>query len=200
MNILLAILVLTFGLIVGAGWVFFQHFQPKTDSAAPKAAATPKQKVRWSYFILPVIILLISLITTAFFYNKLPDPVNLRPDSDTPATITRFMAMLWAIVPQLLMALIAMVITWGTGKISNLFAEAAASGVKLETVLMVMSNMVVIPQLVLLVAMINIFSYNSFQTHVSFVWWASLAVIFTGIILLSIFFVRSIQKMSAKNK
>jgi multidrug transporter EmrE-like cation transporter len=63
-----------------------------------------------------------------------------------------------------------------------------------------MSNMVVIPQLILLVAMINIFSYNSFQTHVSFVWWISLAVIFTGIILLSIFFVRALQKMSAKTK
>jgi len=60
--------------------------------------------------------------------------------------------------------------------------------------------MVVIPQLILLVAMINIFSYNSFQTHVSFVWWISLAVIFTGIILLSIFFVRALQKMSAKTK
>ncbi len=63
-----------------------------------------------------------------------------------------------------------------------------------------MSNMVVIPQLILLVAMINIFSYNSFQTHISFVWWVSLTVIFTGIIFLGIFFVRALQKMAKQNK
>jgi hypothetical protein len=110
------------------------------------------------------------------------------------------MAMLWAIVPQLLMAFIALMITWGSSKISALFADAPGSGVKLESVLMVMSNMVVIPQLVLIVAMINIFSYNSYETPLSFVWWIALAIIFTGIIALSAFFVRAIQKMAAKNK
>jgi ABC-type Fe3+ transport system permease subunit len=63
-----------------------------------------------------------------------------------------------------------------------------------------MSNMVVIPQLVLIVAMINIFGYNSYGTPLSSVWWLSLAIIFTGIIALSIFFVRAIQQMVAKNK
>jgi hypothetical protein len=48
--------------------------------------------------------------------------------------------------------------------------------------------------------MINIFSYNSYETPLSFVWWIALAIIFTGIIALSAFFVRAIQKMAAKNK
>jgi hypothetical protein len=101
----------------------------------------------------------------------------------------------------MLMALIAMVITYGTTKIRALFAQESETGVKqLENIVLVMSNMVIIPQLILLVAMLNIFSYNSFQTNISFVWWISLAVIFIGIAFLSVFFVRTIQKMSKQNK
>ena len=204
MNILLIVLVLTFVFILGAGLAFVQIFKSNTTPASTtntEAQHAGKNKIRWSYFILPVLILALSIIITIFFYGKLADTVNLRPGSDTSANISRTMAVLWAIIPQLLMTLIAMIITWGAGKVSNLFTSTSESGVKqLESILIVMSNMVVIPQLILLVAMINIFSYNSFQTHVSFVWWISLAVIFTGIILLSIFFVRALQKMSAKTK
>ena len=205
MNVLLVILVITFIFILGAGLAFLQMFKPKNTPASgakPDEQPKPKNKpkVRWSYFLLPVIILLVSIIITAFFFNKLPDAVNLRPDSGS-ATISRATAVLWAIIPQLLMTLIAMVITWGTSKISALFPSTADSGVQqLESILLVMSNMVVIPQLILLVAMINIFSYNSFQTHISFVWWVSLTVIFTGIIFLGIFFVRALQKMAKQNK
>jgi hypothetical protein len=210
MNILLVILVITFIFILGAGLAFLQLFKPKTNPAgAPptEAPAPPAEKpaantrTRWSYFMVPVLILVISIVITVFFYGKLNPTVNLRPGSDSAANISRAMAVLWAIIPQMLMTLIAMVITWGAGKISALFSSTADAGVKqLESVLFVMSNMVVIPQLILLVAMINIFSYNSFQTHVSFVWWVSLAVIFAGITLLSVFFVRTLQKMAKQNK
>ena len=65
---------------------------------------------------------------------------------------------------------------------------------------MVMSNVVVIPQLILTFAMLRIFSYNSFQTDINFVWWVSLAVIIVGIILLSVFFIRALVKMSIRTK
>lgn len=201
MNILLIILVVTFLLILGAGLAFLQIFRPKKDENAVQTAASPKTKVRWNFFAIPLIILILSVIITIAYYGKLPDPVYLRPDTDSTASITRFMAVLWAIVPQLLMALIAMIIAYGAGKITALFAQTPDAGAKqLEGVMLVMSNMVIIPQLVLLVAMINIFSYNAFKTHMSFVWWFSLTVVFTGIIVLTIFFVRALQKMAKANK
>ena len=65
---------------------------------------------------------------------------------------------------------------------------------------MVMSNVVVIPQLILTFAILRIFSYNSFQTDINFVWWVSLAVILLGIILLSVFFIRALTKMAGQTK
>jgi len=208
MIILLVILMVTFIFILGAGLVFLQMFSPKkaASQAKPDEPIKPNEKsvsktgVRWSYFILPAVILLISVIITIYFYGKLPDAVVWRLNSDNSSAISRFQILLWAIVPQLLLALLAMVIAYGTTKISDLFNQASDAGIKLDTVLMVMSNMVVIPQLILIIAMLRIFSYNSFQTHIGFVWWVSLAIIIAGIVLLSIFFVRALHKMGNQAK
>ena len=208
MIILLVILVITFIFILGAGLVFLQMFSPKKPASQtkpdeqphPAQKSTSKTGTRWSYFILPAAILLISVIITGYFYGKLPDTVAWRLNSTDSPTISRSQIALWAIVPQLLLTLLAIAITYGTTKINDLFSQASESGVKLETVLMVMSNMVIIPQLVLIVAMLNIFSYNSFQTHISFIWWISLAIILAGVVVLSIFFISLIRKLGSQSK
>jgi len=93
-----------------------------------------------------------------------------------------------------------MVITWGAGKISALFSSTADAGVKqLESVLFVMSNMVVIPQLILLVAMINIFSYNH-SKHISVLSGGFPRRNFRGHYLVKRLFVRTLQKMAKQNK
>ena len=208
MIILLVILVVTFIFILVAGLVFLQMFSPKKAASQtkpdepikPNEKSVSKTGVRWSYFILPAVILLISVIITIYFYGKLPDAVAWRLNSVDSPTISRFQIVLWAIVPQLLLTLLAMVITYGTTKIAGLLNQAPSDGIRLGTVLMVMSNMVVIPQLILIIAMLRIFSYNSFQTHIGFVWWVSLAIIIAGIVLLSIFFVRALRKMGNQAK
>jgi uncharacterized membrane protein len=63
-----------------------------------------------------------------------------------------------------------------------------------------MSNMVVIPQLVLLFTMLNIFRYNSSQTRLTFIWWVGLGIIVIGLVFLGIFFVRAIRKMGSQVK
>ena len=210
MIILLVILVVTFIFILAAGLVFLQMFSPKKSASQPKAdeQTQPAQKsgdkkgVRWSYFILPVIILLLSVILIIYFYGKLPGEVAYRFNSDgSPAAwLSRGRISLWAIIPQLLLTLLAIIITYGTTKIGDLFNQGSDTGIKLDTILMVMSNMVIIPQLILVFTMLNIFSYNAFQIHISFIWWISLGIIFAGIVILSIFFIRLIGKMGNKNK
>jgi len=118
MIILLVILVVTFIFILGAGWVFLQTFSPKTTASQTKPdeqryaaeKSGSKTGVRWSYFVLPVVILLLSVIITIYFYGKLPDAVAWRLNSVDSPTISRFQIVLWAIVPQLLLTLLAMVI------------------------------------------------------------------------------------------
>ena len=208
MIILLVLLVITFVFILGAGLFFLQMFSPKKPASPPKtdepaqstAKSAKKTGIRWSYFILPAAILLVSVIITIYFYGKLPDAVVWRLNSINSPTISRFQITLWAIVPQLLLTLLAIVITCGAAKISDLSSQAPSDGIKLNTVLMVMSNMVVIPQLVISIAMLNIFSYNSFQTHINFIWWVSLAIILAGVVVLSIFFISLIRKLGSQSK
>ena len=208
MVILLVLIVITFIFILGGGLVFLQIFSRKQPAAQtkPDEPQNPVDKLekkigfRWSYIVFPAAILLISIVITIYFYGKLPDTVAWRFNSNNSPTISRFQIVLWSIVPQLLLTLLAIVIAYGTTKISNLFNQASEAGIKLDTLLMVMSNMVIIPQLILLFAMLNIFSYNAFQKHISFIWWVSLAIIVAGVVLLSIFFIRAIRKMGGQAK
>jgi hypothetical protein len=205
---LLVILVITFIFIIGAGLVFLQMFRPKKIAPSAKREEQPqhsekfttKSAIRWSYFILPAAILLISVIITIYFYGKLPDAVAWRLNSLNSPTISRSQIALWAIVPQLLLALLALVIAYGAAKISDSFNPTADSVIKPDTVLIVMSNMVVVPQLVIIIAMLRIFSYNAFGTQISFIWWVSLAIILAGVVFLTVFFVRLIQKMGIQSK
>ena len=208
MIILLVILVVTFIFILGAGLVFLQMFSPKKPASQTKPDQPPhpavksakKPEIRWSYFTLPIALLLISIVITIYFYGKLPDAVVWHLNSSNSATISNSQIVLWSIVPQLLLTLLAIVITYGATKINDLFNQAADSSIKLDTVLMVMSNMVVIPQLVLIIAMLRIFSYNAFGTQISFIWWVSLAIILAGVVFLSIFFVNLIRKLGSPSK
>jgi uncharacterized membrane protein len=208
MIVLLVILIITFIIIVGAGLFFLQIFTPKKTATPLKPGEQPhpaekseaKTGIRWSYFILPVALLLISIVITIYFYGKLPDTVTWRFNSDNSPTISRSQIALWAIVPQLFLTLLAIIITYGGTKIDNLFSQTSSGGIKLDTILIVMSNMVILPQLVLIVAILNIFNYNSFQTHINFISWFSLAIIIAGVFFLSIFFVNLIRKMRSQSK
>ena len=208
MIILLVILVITFALIIGAGLFLLRVFSGKKAAAPlrseeqsqPTEKAVKKTEVRWSYFILPVIILLASIVITIYFYDKLPNAVEWRLNSNNSPTISRSQVVLWAIGPQLLLTLLAIVITYGGTKIGDLLGDASGNSIKLDAILMVMSNMVIIPQLILIIAILNIFNYNSFQTHINFISWFSLAIIFVGVVFLSIFFVNLIRKLGSQSK
>ena len=205
MGILLVILVITFIVILGAGLILLKMFSQKQSASPTKQdepshpAETSENKIgfRWSYIILPLVILVVSAGIVIYFYGKLPDAVDWRLNSDG-SPVSRNSIIMWAIVPQLLLTLLATIIAYGTTRISHLFDQT--SGITLDTVLFVMSNMVVIPQLILLIAILNIFSYNSYQTRIGSIWWIALAIIIAGAVLLSIFFVRIIRRIGSQDK
>ncbi|MDD5288807.1 MAG: hypothetical protein PHY28_06850 [Dehalococcoidales bacterium] len=204
MSSLLVILVITFIFIVGGGLAFFRIFrrkqaayQPKLDESAAPAEKHVKTGFRLSFVALPIVILIIAAGIIIYFYGKLPNEVAYSFGSDDLPTawLSRSEIILWAFIPQLLLALLAVVITYGASNISSLFKQGEDTGIKLDAILLVMSNMVVIPQLILVFAVLNIFSYNAFQTHISFIWAFVLTVAVLGIVLLSIFFVHAIRKI-----
>jgi hypothetical protein len=95
------------------------------------------------------------------------------------------------LTPQLLFALLAGAIVWGTIRLSTHFRQAVNTGV--EKMLSLMGNMVALPQIILGFAMLDIFSYNSYQIHLMPLWIFALIVMGLGGMALGIFFILAIR-------
>jgi len=150
----------------------------------------------WSYIILPVVILLLSIILTACFYHRLPAEVayHFKSDGSPDRWLSRGAIILWMLLPQLFLTLLAGAITWGITRLSALFRQPESTWIKPGGILSLMGNMVGLPQIILCFAMLDIFSYNSFQIHIMPLWVFALIVMGVGGIILGIFFIRAIRQ------
>jgi uncharacterized membrane protein len=155
---------------------------------------------RWTYVVLPVAILLISIILAACFYSLLPTEVAYHFTDGSPDRWTsRSAIMAWSVVPQLFLTLIATVIV-----------RAAITGARfwqsentaLKRILAIMGNMVALPQIILIFAMLDIFLYNAYQIHLIPVWVFALIIMASGGIALGIVLlqtVRQFRRLYGKN-
>ena len=80
-----------------------------------QATRTERLSFRWSYIILPLAILFLSVVLSAYFYPQLPTEVavHFEPDGTPDRWLSREMTTVWALAPQLFFALLAGAITWG---------------------------------------------------------------------------------------
>ena len=148
----------------------------------------------WKYAILPVAILSLSIILTAFFYHLLPVEVAYHFEDGSPDKwMGRGATIAWMLIPQFFFALLAVVIVWGTTKLSARFPQA--ENVAVKRVLSLMGNMVALPQVILGFAMLDIFSYNAYQTHIMPLWIFALIVMVLGGIVLGVFFFSVIRRV-----
>jgi len=151
---------------------------------------------RWGYILLPVIILLLSVILTAYFYQRLPAEVayHFQSDGSPDRWLGRGMIILWVLLPQLFLTLLAGAITWGITRLSTLFRQPDSTWIKAESILVVMGNMVALPQVILCFAMLDIFSYNSYQIHLLPLWAFAVIIMGLGGIILGVFFIRAMLR------
>jgi len=158
----------------------------------------------WSYIILPVVILLLSIILTACFYHRLPVEVAYRFQADgspsPDSSVGRGAIILWMLLPQLFLTLLAGAITWGIIRLGALFQQPESTWIKLGRILFLMGNMIGLPQIILCFAMLDIFSYNSFRIHIMPLWVFALIVMGLGGIILGIFFIRAIRQALSVNR
>lgn len=201
MTILLLILIIVFVLSLGCGaviWFIFRH-GPATDSKQP---SEPTSKVappvfRWRYIILPLTILLLSIVLVIYFYRLLPADVayHFASDGSPDSWMSRGMAVLWTLLPQFLLTFLAVAVTWGTTKLNILVRQTMSAGINLQTLLVLMGNMVALPQTIICFAMLDIFSYNACQIRLLPLWAFALIVMGLGAIILGIFFVRVVRQV-----
>ena len=201
MNTIIPILAVVFviGLVGGAvAWFVWQR-RPAARSKGPtgKAAAGQPVTFRWRYTALPVALLLLALVITAYFYHLLPAEVAYHFRDGAPDRWTSRGAIIaWMLTPQFLFTLLAGAIVWGIAKLSAYFPPAA--GQRVGKMLLLMGNMIALPQVILGFAMLDIFSYNAYQIHLMSLWVFALMVMGVGGIILGISFIFAVRRLWTK--
>ncbi len=206
MSILILISIAVFLLVLGNGaaiwFVFRQRLAMKSREPVKRTTTRATLGFHRSYVILPVVILLLSVILTAYFYHRLPVEVayHFKPDGSPDRWLSRGMIILWTLLPQLFLTLLAAAITWGIAKLVALFVQPESTDIKIEEILSLIGNMIGLPQIILCFAMLNIFSYNSYQIRILPLWIFALIIMGLGSIILGIFFIRAIWRVWVVSK
>jgi uncharacterized membrane protein len=157
-------------------------------------SAEPEKKIRfrWNYAILPVVFFALSIILAVCFYPLLPDDVAYHFQNDMPDRwLSRGSFLGWMIIPQVVFTLLALAIVRLTMLISRYMPGKDSP---LKDVLRIMGNMMVLPQIVFVFAMIDFFLYNAYQTNLIPLWIFTLIILVVGAAVLAILFLRAIHR------
>jgi uncharacterized membrane protein len=167
----------------------------KMDGSLDKPSV-PELGFRWRYVLLPVVVAVISMAVAAYFYGLLPVDISYRFAADgTGETFTgRTGLVITAVAVQLLLAVLAAGVAHVVARLGNGFLSRDVGRMPVvESVIVVMSNMVVLPQVVLFFAMLDVFSYNAFQHHLVEPWIVALVAMLVGGPVLAILLFRAIR-------
>jgi len=151
---------------------------------------------RLRYVILPLAMLLISVIVVAFFYRILPADVAYRFENGAPGGwLSRGAIITGTLATQVVLTILAIAIIWVTIRISARFPAVPTPLV--DRLLIIMGNMVALPQIILAFAMLNIFSYNAYQIQLMSPLVFALLVAALGLIALGVLFAVAIRQVNA---
>ena len=144
---------------------------------------------RWSYIIAPAIVFLLSVVLFASFFHLLPAEVAVHFDLDgNPDNwLGRPMTGVMVLAPQLLFVLLAIGVVWGITRLDRRYGWAKSSGVKARRMVFFMGNIMALPQIIFLFAMLDIFVYNAYQTHILPMWLFLLVVLGLATVALAVF-------------
>ncbi|MDP7285646.1 MAG: DUF1648 domain-containing protein [Dehalococcoidales bacterium] len=201
MNTIISILavVLIIGLVSGGvTWFVGRRGQAaRRKEVARKVATRQPITFRWRYTALPVTILLLSLVITAYFYHLLPSELAYHFRNGAPDKwLSRGATIAWLLTPQFLFTLLAGAIVWGIARLSAYFPPA--TGQRVEKMLPLMGNMIALPQVILGFAIFDIFSYNTYQIHLMSLWAFALVVMGVGGVILGISFIFAVRRLWTK--
>lgn len=200
--ILIVSLLFLLGLGLGAVvilFVFRRQQAAKSKELAKKTTTTENLAFHWKYIVLPVSVFLLALVLAAYFYHLLPAEVAYRfnPDDSPRGWLNREIIILLVLGPQLLLSLTAGAITWGTAKLGPQASQSAGDLIKPEKIILLMGNIIALPQIVLGFVMLDIFSYNVYGIHLMPIWLFALIVMALGGVIMAIFFIQAMRQAQA---
>jgi uncharacterized protein YneF (UPF0154 family) len=154
----------------------------------------PANKIvfRWMYIVLPVVFFLLSLIMTAFFYRLLPSDIAYHFQGNSPDKwLGRGAFIAWLVIPQFFFTLLSFIVVRLVLLGSRYWP---AEDTPMNKLLPVMGNMVALPQIIFLFAMLDFFLYNAYQIRLIPLWVITLIVMILGGAILGVFFIRTIRQ------
>jgi uncharacterized membrane protein len=156
---------------------------------------------RWSYAAVPLVVLLLVVALTAYFYHLLPAEVAVRfEDGLADGWLSRQATLVLALLPQFLLALIGMALAWLLTRLVRRSWPTEGTKTNPKTIVALMGNMVALPQIILGFAMADIFVYNAYQTHLPSLWIIALVIMVAGGIVIGVFFTRAIRRERARRR
>lgn len=192
-------IVLIFSLGLGAIMLVLLRSSPETarDGTSPPVTEAANPVFRWRYAALPLGVLVLTIALVAYFYHLLPEEVVYRFGSDgSPDEWTgRGTIVLWALLPQLFLTLLALAVTWGVTKLSTTFKQMEGFKINPDTIAGAMGNMIALPQAILFFAMLDIFGYNAYEFRIPPLWVIALIIMAVGAVILGIFFIRAMRQV-----
>ena len=199
MSTLLIILTVVFLFSLACGavmWLFLRSRRAAGPDHPTVETVAEAPAFRWRYIALPLVVLILTVAMVGYFYRLLPPEVayHFQSDGSPDQWLSRSTIVLWALLPQFFLTILAGAITWGLTKLGSVSSDVAAIMAKLGRLLLVMGNMVAIPQIILCFAMLDIFSYNSYQIHILPLWVFALIVMVVGAIVLTVFFFQTVRQ------
>ena len=181
----------------GVVWLIYyvRRLSPTGQATPPAEARLP---FRWGYIVLPLALLCLFIALSAYFYHLLPAEVatHFELDGTPDGFSSRGMTLVWAILPQALFTLLAAGITIGLTRMNTLLNSLKGAGIRPERVLLFMGNAMAVPQLILGLAMADVFSYNAYQQHLMPMWLFLVIVFGLSTIALAVLFTFALLRMS----
>jgi hypothetical protein len=158
---------------------------------------------RLSYVAAPLILAGMCSLIAVGFVASLPDPLPFRFDSNETilTSMNKYAFVILMVALQFIAALIAIVIAQTIVKVSKNMFKASEAPTKLDGFVSLMSNMVLLPQVILAYLMLDAFIYGTWSVHlVSFTLFAILAVAIGSLVIIYMFTRLSASARSAINK
>lgn len=155
---------------------------------------------RWKYILLPLSVLLLVVVLTVIFYPQLTDEVAYRfnLNGSPESWLDRGYILLLTLLPQLTLFIIAIAITWGITRAGRSIGQIA-SALKPERLLILMSNIVTLPQIIFGFVMLDVFIFNIYNNHLMPIWLFALIIMIAGGIVLTIFFIQAFRRSRSLN-
>jgi len=161
-------------------------------AAINSAEKETKIHFRWTYVIVPVALFLISIILAASFFPFLSDEIAYHFQNDiADRTMSRGAFVGWMVLPQVFFTILSIVVVRLVMLTGRYLPQRKSP---LPNLLSLMGNIVALPQVVLVYAMISFFLYNAYQISLISIWIFTLIVMIAGLIILGVFFVRAIRQ------